>query len=231
MGTVLRAIEVTPLMAVFNVSSEGQSNITKIVRIVNNLEEPLELSDLQCTNKTFQAMLETVRPGKEFELHVTATPPFELASVAAPVSVKTSSPKMPTISVTAYLTLQSPVAVTPNRIMLPPGPLTNAVHSLVMIRNTGTNLLALSDARLNVPGVEVHVQEIQVGRSFSLAIDFPAGFQIKSDQKVELTVKSNHPKFALIQVPAVHSQTGAFRPLFPPRIIGSKPVLPVPARQ
>src|SRR5436190_6457142 len=49
-GTVWKAIEIAPSMAVFNVSSETQTNDTKIVRIVSNLEEPLVLSDLECTN-------------------------------------------------------------------------------------------------------------------------------------------------------------------------------------
>src|SRR5438552_12990450 len=43
-GTVWKAIEIAPSMAVFNVSSEAQTNDTKIVRIVSNLEEPLVLS-------------------------------------------------------------------------------------------------------------------------------------------------------------------------------------------
>jgi len=75
-GTVWMTIDVTPSMAIFNTSSEIQTNETKIVRIVSNLEEPLELSDLQCTNRSFQTELKTVRPGKEFELRITAVPPF-----------------------------------------------------------------------------------------------------------------------------------------------------------
>ena len=46
-GTVWKPIEVTPTTAVFNVSDESETNVTKVVRIVNNLEEPLELSDLE----------------------------------------------------------------------------------------------------------------------------------------------------------------------------------------
>ena len=75
-GTVWKPIEVTPTMAVFNVSDESETNVTKVVRIVNNLEEPLKLSDLKCTNQVFRAELKTVRPDKEFELHITAVPPF-----------------------------------------------------------------------------------------------------------------------------------------------------------
>jgi hypothetical protein len=199
-GTVWKALDVTPTMAVFTASSEIQTNETKIVRIVSNLEEPLELSDLQCTNRSFQTELKTVRPGKEFELRITAVPPFTSTSINAPVTLKTSSPKNPTISVTAYVMVQPTVMVSPNYLMLPQGPLTNAMHMVVAIQNNGTNSLVVSEPRMTVPGPEVHLKEIQPGRSFNLTVDFPAGFQAQVGQNVEVTAKSNHPKFPVITV-------------------------------
>jgi hypothetical protein len=205
-GTVWKAIEVTPTMAVFNISSEAQTNDTKVVRIVSNLDQPLTLSDLQCTNSSFKAELKTVKEGKEFELQITAIPPFNSPSVVAPVTLKTSSTNMPVINVSAYAVVQQPVTVAPSQIILPPGPFTNVVHHVVTVRNTGTNSLVLSEANVNVPGAEVHVQETQPGRLFNLSVDFPAGFEVKAGQQVEVSVKSNHPKFPLIKVPVIQPQ-------------------------
>jgi Protein of unknown function (DUF1573) len=199
-GTVWKPIEVTPTTTVFNVSDESQTNVTKVVRIVNNLEEPLKLSDLECTNQVFRAELKTVQPDKEFELHITAVPPFT-GSIRAPVTLKTSSEKMPTISVTAYVAVQPAVAVMPNRIVLPAGPLAKAMSPAVKIRSNGTNTLVLSEASANIPEAEVRLEETQPGRLFNLVVSFPAGFQIQPDQEVEVTLKSNHPKFPLIKVP------------------------------
>ena len=219
-GTVWKPIDITPTMAVFNVSSEIQTNETKVVRIVNNQDEPLTLSDLQCTNKSFQAELKTVKEGKEFELHITAIPPFAGPSVFAPISLKTSSAKMSNINVTAYVVVQQVVTVMPNQIMLPAGPFTNAVHHVVTVRNSGTNALVLSDAAANVPGVEVKVQETQPGKFFNLTVDFPAGFQIEAGKKVEVTVKSNHPKYPVITVPV-------FQPVRPATAAAVPSVTPV----
>src|SRR5207245_2896322 len=97
-----------------------------------------------------------------------------------------------------------------------------------MIGNNGTNTLALSDASVNVPGAEVRVQETQPGRLFSLAVNFPAGFQIKPEQKVEVSVKSNHPKFPLIKVPVFQPQPPA-APAAAKSV--SAPVAVVPAKQ
>ena len=208
-GTVWKPIEIAPTMAVFNVSSEDQTNETKIVRIVSNLDEPLTLSDLQCTNHSFKAELKTTRPGKEFELLITALPPFTSPSMIAPVTMKTSSTNMPLINVSAYVAVQQPVTVMPSQIILAPGPFTNAVQQVVSIRSTATNALVLSDASINVPGAAVRIEEPQPGRYFNLAVDFPVGFQIKPGEKVELSVKSNHPKFAVIKVPVFQPQRAA----------------------
>jgi len=113
---------------------------------------------------------------------------------------------MPVINVSAYAVVQQPVAVAPSQIILPPGPFTNVGHHVITVRNTGTNLLVLSDANVNVPGAEVHVQETQPGRFFNLSVDFPVGFEVKAGQQVEVSVKSNHPKFPLIKVPVFQPQ-------------------------
>src|SRR6266516_690205 len=158
-GTVWKPIEITPTMAMFKVSDELQTNETKVVRIVSNLDEPITLSDLQCTNQAFQAELKTVKPGKEFELHITAVAPFTARSINTVVSLKTSSPRMPTLNVGAYLTVEQAVIVTPNQIRLPAGPLVVPLKRAIMILNNGTNTLALSDASVNFPGAEVRVLE------------------------------------------------------------------------
>ena len=229
-GTVWKPIEITPLMAIFKVSDELQTNEAKVVRIVSHLDEPITLSDLQCTNQAFQAELKTVKPGKEFELHITAVTPFTVRSINTLVSLKTSSPRMPTINVGAYLTVEKAVVVTPNQIRLPAGPLAASLNRAIMIRNNGTNSLALSDASVNFPGAEVRVQETQPGRLFNLTVSFPAGFQIKADQKLEVTLKSNHPKFPLIKVPVFQPQIAvapaATQPLSAPIRVG--PTKPEP---
>jgi hypothetical protein len=208
-GTVWKPIEITPTMVVFKVSDDIQTNETRVVRILNHLDNPLTLSDLQCTNRAFKAELKTVKPGNEFELLITAVPPFTSPSINALVSLKTSSPSMPTINVNAYVMVEQAVIVTPTQITLPAGPLTAAVNRTIMIRNTGTNSLVVSDVAVNIPGAEVRVREPQPGRLFNLAVSFPAGIEIKPDQKPEVTMKSNHPKFSLIKVPVFQPRPAA----------------------
>jgi hypothetical protein len=205
-GMVWNPVQVTPATAVFNLTSELETNESRVVRIVSHLDDPIELFDLNCTNRSFDVQLKTVRLGKEFELRIRTVPPIALVPVTAPITLRTSSPQVPMIQVNAYLMLQEPVVVRPLKVMLPSGPLSNAVHSIVTIRASGTNWLALSDAHLNVPDAVVQVREVQPGRFFSLTVDFPAGFQVRPGQTVELTAKCNHPRLPLLRVPVVQGQ-------------------------
>ena len=213
---VWKPFDVVPATTIFNVTTETQTNETRIVRIVSNLEEPVELSDLQCTNRSLQAELKSVLPGKEFELRITAVPPFTSNTIAT-VNVKTSSPRMPLLNVGAYLLVQPSVIVAPNQIVLPTGRLAAGFSYSVKILNKGTNSLALSDPKVNSQGTEVRLQEVQPGQVFSLMVNFPAGFQTKPDEKAEVTVKSNHRQFPLIKIPVIQQATlaQAARPLVP----------------
>src|SRR6266540_4757584 len=198
-GTVWRAFEVKPSLVMFAVSSEAQTKQTKVVRIVSQLEEPVTMSQQESTNAAFRTELKTVKPGKEFELHVTMVTPLE-ASARTTLKLKTSSAQAPLISLSAQATVLKPVALSPEEITLPPGPLPVA-------RNNGTNNLALSDAGVDLPGATVRFEEIQPGRLFRVGVQFPDGFQLAPEQQGQVTFKSNHPKYRLIHVPVVHART------------------------
>ena len=176
------------------------------MHIVSNLNEPIKLPGPQCTNESFHAELKTVKEGKEFELQITGVRPAFYSSIATPITLRTSSAKIPTIAVIAYLIVQQPVTVIPPQILLLPGSFANAVHEVVTVCYTGTNSFALTDATVYVASVAVRTKETEPGRSFNLTVDFPAAFRVEPNQKVELTVKSNHPRFPLITVPVFAPQ-------------------------
>src|SRR5207244_1767029 len=62
-GTVWRPIDLTPTYASFTLPPDVQTKQTQIVRIVNNLEDPLTLSEPICTNRLFQTELRTAKAG------------------------------------------------------------------------------------------------------------------------------------------------------------------------
>lgn len=201
-GNIWKPIDVTPQFATLNVTAEAPSNSTT-VRIVNNEEAPLTLSAPESNNPTFAAELKTNQSGKEFQLIVKTVPPLPAGSVQGQITLKTSSTSMPVINVTAWANVQQALMVVPSQIVLPVAPLANAVTFSISIRNNGTNTLALSEPAVNESSVDVQLKEIEGGRFFTLTANFPAGFEMAQGQKVELSVKSNHPQFSVIKVPVI----------------------------
>ena len=205
-GTVWRPIDFSPTMAMFNMPPEGQTNETKTIHIVSNVEEPITLSEPECQNKSFRAELAVVKPGKEFDLRVTAIPPFTNAYTSAPIKVKTSTKEMPELNATAYVTVLPAVQAMPQQVMLPAGPLASSTRPLITIRANTDKKLQLTDPAINVTGVELSMKESQPGKMYNISLGFPAGYQIPTGQYVEVTVKSNHPQYPVIKIPVTQMQ-------------------------
>ena len=201
-STIWRPVDVAPQFAVIMVTSESPSNATT-VRIVNNLDEPLTVSNPESNNRLFAAQLKTNQAGKEFELIIRTVPPLEGANMQGQISLKTSSTNTPVVSVTALANMQKVLETGPPQIMLPAAPLTSKVVSKVSIINNGTNVLVLSEPAVNAKGVDIQIKEFLPGRQFIATLTFPEGFEIGRDEKVEFSVKSNHPQFPLIKFPVL----------------------------
>jgi len=201
-GKIWKPIDVTPQIAMLNMTSETPSNATT-VRIVNNEEALLTLSTPESSNPAFRVELTTNQAGKEFQLIVKTVAPLPVGQVQGQITLKTSSTNMPVINVTAWANVQPAVTVAPAQIRLPAIQWGNPIPSTITIRNNGTNALALSEPAVNAKGIDVQVKEIQPGRYFTLTVSFPAGFEIPQGEKVEVSVKSNHPQFPMIKVPVI----------------------------
>jgi hypothetical protein len=179
--------------ASFIYQADEQTNQTKVIKIINNTETPLTLSDLKSSHAAFKVELKPVKEGKEFDLLVTATPPFTNKTAFGSITLKTSATNMPQLGVSAHVTVQQQIMVYPEQLFLPPGPLTNAVNLAVTIRNTSSNALSITEAMVNITGATVTVQETQPGRIFNLRANFPSGVLIKPGFAAEITAKTSHP--------------------------------------
>jgi Protein of unknown function (DUF1573) len=218
-GTVWKPVDITPTMASFIYQDGEQTNQSRKLRIVNNTEAPLTISDIKSSHDSFKAELSPVTPGKEFELLVTAVPPFTNRTAFGTITMKTSATNMPQLTVSTYASVQFQVTVMPEQLNLPPGPLTNSVNTSVTVRNTSSNALTLSDVMVTVAGATVQVQELQPGKLFTLRASFPPGTSVTKDKPAEITAKSNHPRFPVLHVPIVHSAAAQG---FPPGTINRR---------
>jgi hypothetical protein len=221
-GTIWRPIDVSPQSLVLHYLADTPTSITGAVSIVNKEAEALTLSAPTSNQRGLAAELKTTEPGKEYQLVVRTVPPLAAGNVFGKVTMKTSSPKVPTLEVPVYAIGQRAVTVAPAQVLLPPGRMTTTVTRSVSIRSAGTNALTLSDLAVNAPGVQVDVKELQAGRYYTLVLTFPAGFEVPPGQPVELSVRSDHPQYPLLKVPITQPQPPP-PTVSPARVVPSAP--------
>ena len=224
-GTVWKPVDVQPQFAVMTIPAETQSNVTTKVHIVNNMEEPITLQAPESSNKGFTAELKTNTVGKDFEMIITASPPFEQPTLQGQITLKTSSTNVPTLSVTAWANVQQSVVVSPPQVMLPAGPLANKQTVSLAIQNNSSKPLKLTEPVIDAKGVEVTITEPNPGRSFTATLNFPQGFEMAQGTKAEFSVKSDNPKFAVIKVPVTQMAKPVIAPVAaqPARVVPLAP--------
>ena len=202
-------IDVLPQIAAFTFGPDFQTNETRSVRILNHFEEPLSLSPPVCSNHCFRTELKTIQPGKEFELEVTVLPPLGAGGNVGHITLKTSSPRFPVLTVNAYALVTPSLVVTPPRLRLPDNPLTDPAAFTVRIQNRSTNALVLSEPSIDAEGGRAQLRELQPGQLYNLIVTFPAGFKPRPGHRLEARVKSNQPQFPYVQVPVMVPDSSA----------------------
>jgi len=203
-ATVWHPLKATPASAGMRVVGGLVSNVVSTVRIVNNEEGPVTLSDPESDQPAIAAELKTIEPGRTFDLLVRPVAPLGLGNVFGKINIRTSSTNMPVLTLSSWILNQAPVIVTPTQVLVPPGPAATNFTRDVSIRGYGTNSLALSQPVLDLEGVQGRLTELQTGRLFTVRLTFPKGFELPTDRSGELRLESNHPQFPVIRVPIVH---------------------------
>ena len=222
-GTVWRPIEISPINAIFNLASDVEFVAPIVMHITNNSDEPVTISDPDSPNHAFAAELKVIKTGREYELIVKIKGPVGTTSVSGMITMKTSSPRVPSLTTSVFAIIHPAVMVVPAQVSLLPGPLAVPVTNFITIQNSSTNIPSLALSELTAPDrrVDVQMKENQPGKAFTLTVVFPAGYQIPSGL-AELTVKSTHPQFKLIKIPIV-------QPVQPPVIAAPRQLAPPPA--
>ena len=199
-GSIQKAIEISPQFAYMVVMPDAPSNATTVVHITGQIDQPITLSEPTSANSSFKAELKTIKPGKDFEVLITALPPLHTGNNSGTISIKTSLTNMPVLSINVAAMVQPSLSVVPPQITLMPQ-VNGWITNHVTIAANGSKALALSDPEVSDPKISVELKETSPGRAFQVTTVFPPGYQIASGQSVQLSVKSNNPDRPVIVVP------------------------------
>jgi hypothetical protein len=203
-GTVWKPVEVMPSFAVLNIVPDAPS-ASALVRITNNTEEYISVSsEPRCSTAAFTATVATNRLGKEFQVEVTAVPPFAPGNARATITFATTSTNLPLVSIGVWSIVQPKLSVLPAQVTLPPGPIAVKTSVSVTIQNNSTNLITVSSPECSLTNVELAFKETIPGRAYTATLAFPAGFEIPAGEAPVLILKTSLAEQPLIRVPVTH---------------------------
>jgi hypothetical protein len=194
-------VQLEPKTTIFYYESGASTGETKVVRILNNQEEPIELLSPEPTHPAFQLHLKTLQPGREFELAVRLLPSTGTGTVSMPISLRTPGSDAPLLKTRVYAFEREAIRVSPKVIRLSAGQRESSRTVPVTIRNQSQMKLELTDPQSSIPGVKLALKELQPGQLFHLVAEFPAGVSLQEPSRMEVSVASNHPRHTRIRIP------------------------------
>lgn len=206
-GNVWKEIDAVPQFVVLNGSVESVTEAKASVKVVNNGDFPIGITGLDVNNPMFVAEVKTNQPGKEFEIAVKAVLPVNPNMTHGVITLKTTSTNVSQVQVTAMLMLHPIIATAPPQINLPSGPLSANMTHTVAVRNSGTNMVKITEAVASDPRISVAVKETEAGKAFNLEVNVPQGFEAKPGQNTEISVKTSHSQYPELKVPIIQQTT------------------------
>jgi hypothetical protein len=217
-GTLYKIIEFSPPYVIFNIPPDADQDTNGVVHIVNNDTEPLTLQAPTSNQGAFTAELRTNVPGKDFSLIVKTVPPLPPGSSPGMITIGTSSKSTPAITVSVVAILKPLMTAMPAALTIPAGPITNSESIAVFLQNQGSRPVKLSEPSVNASGVEASISTSRPGQVFAVSVTFPNGFQMPAGKPLTLTVKTDNPRFPVMEVP-IRQATAAIAPPPPPQNI------------
>ncbi|MBI5766278.1 MAG: DUF1573 domain-containing protein [Verrucomicrobia bacterium] len=196
-------VKISQPVVIFPALTEPAQIISRAVTIRNQVAGELKVSDVRCDKAVFAATLKETVPGREFELTLTTVPPIANGTHTARITMKSSNPRMPELTVQAVATLLPPVQVAPTEIMLPAGKLAAPEKRYVVVLNHRGYDLQVSDVRVDAAGAGFSLNASPDKKQFTIMVTFPPGFQADAPGQRFVRGKTNHPEQPSFEVPIV----------------------------
>lgn len=201
-GEVKHYVDVVPKNVYFGKIGKPEAQ-TRVVKITNNADKPLELELGKLPKGNIDAKLVTKEPGQAFELHVTAEPPFNTGILFKRISLKTNIEAQKTVDVEVRGNI-------PLRLELDPPVLNVSRRSAagdsrgttrtIKFTNHGDTPVKLLDATIDDPGIALQIVEQSEGKKYSVAAHFPPGYDLPSTGRT-ITLKTDDEAKPTINVP------------------------------
>lgn len=201
-GEVKQYIAVVPTHADFGriASKEPQE---RVVTIVNNTDNPLELTLEPPKDDHFKFELIEKVPGKKYDVRVTVVPTTEPGVLRSSVKIRTNVAVKPVLTIAAVAIIPERLEVLPTQIIWPG---TNAGGSkgfarIIRFNNYGDHPVKVLEVTASDPSIDVQLTERVAGKDYYARVKIPAGFQIAEGENPKITFLTDDKEKPSIDVP------------------------------
>ncbi len=191
-GIVKSYVDVAPRTIALGHIKEGDQ-ATKSCKLLNNTDGMIELKLEQAKSGPFTAELVERVPGKEFQLKVTAAPPFKPKLNNGKFIITTNVPKQPRIEVPVTAYVPARLDLRPETLVLPSSN-RNEQKRLIKFTNNGEKPVKVLSASVSDDTIAVEVIERSAGKAYDIKVTIPAGYKTPKDAKIITLVTDDSEK-------------------------------------
>ncbi|MDA1141465.1 MAG: DUF1573 domain-containing protein [Planctomycetota bacterium] len=200
-GEVWQPWSLEPAQAMLGIIKDPNDGPSTILKLLKKSEGMLNVTKVEASSKTFSANIETVTPGREFKITVTAHPPYISGANSGKIRIETDDPTKKETVVEAYLFLEAAVEASPQHIKLPPAPLAKPTKKQVFVTCNDDSKIELGDISVSPEGVTYEVFENLPGKQFRITFTFPEGLSV---ERGDVRIKTSHTEFKELILPITH---------------------------
>lgn len=200
-GSVWQPVEIAPNNASFGrlTQSKAAEQGARRMTIINNVEGRMNLTNVRCDNPHFKAEVKPIEEGKKYELVVELVPPLLDGNNRGNIKIDTGLAEYPTVDVSAFAYVTSPVDVTPNALTIIPDRTASTTRQFYVRSNDGKpfeikNLISTS-GKLGLTSTEMSGGK----NTYQLAVEIPADFSPAANEMIEF--ETTHPAVPKLSIP------------------------------
>lgn len=207
-GVVVPPIDILPYAAVFFSVFNGETK-DRSVTVVNNQERPLTITSLERDGKHFEAVVETIVPGKQHELRVTLPAGVPTGRYKEAVTLLTDDPAHPKLRVVVNLLVKPDIYVSPldvdfgrvnlDRLRKTPSMLPFLTQLFLISRREGE--MTITSVTTDVPFLDIQQDPPERGQIFRFDVGLDMERIVPGKIDGTIIIKTDDPEYPELIVP------------------------------
>ena len=208
-GIVVPPIDILPFAAVFISEFNGKAK-ERSVTIVNNQESPLTITGLERDGVHFEAVVETVVPGKQHELRVTLLAGVPVGRYKEAVTLLTDDPAHPRLRVVVNLRVKPDLYVAPPDVDFgqvnlsgiqkkKPGMLPIATQIFLVKRRDSE--MTITSVTTNLPFLDIQQDPPERGQIFRFDVGLKGNLIEPGKIDGTIRIKTDDPEYPELIIP------------------------------